>query len=131
MLAEPGCIANINNITNAEQAEPETQTSDAVKAKVLISGYDKRRYGRVKNDLENNYLLGTDQYQDTTEKVIVLMVSYKPPRQQQRQKPRYDGGVDFIQRGQGDPGGCGRGNRGGRSGGAGRGNATTVSSMSE
>ena len=61
----------------------------------------------------------------------MLLGNYKHPRQQQRQQPRDDRGVAFIQRGQGDPGGCGRGNRGGRIGGAGRGNATTVSSISK
>ena len=45
LLAKPGRIADINNITNAEQAKAETQTSDAVKAALLISGADKRRYG--------------------------------------------------------------------------------------
>ena len=41
------------------------------------------------------------------------------------------GGGSFIQRGRGDPGGRGRGNRRVRGGGSGRGNATTVSSISE
>ena len=123
LLAEPGCIANINNITNAEQAEPETQTSDAVKAALFISEANKRRYGGLKNDLGNNYLLGTDQHPDTTEKARVLLGNYKPPRQQQRHQPRDDGGVTFIQRGRGDSGGHGRNDRGGLSGGTGKGNA--------
>ena len=41
LLAEPGRIADVNNITNIEQTEAETQTSDAVKAALLISGADK------------------------------------------------------------------------------------------
>ena len=82
LLAEPGCIVEINNITNTERAEAETQTSDAVKAALLISGANKRRYGGLKNDLGKNYLLETDQYPDTTEKSRVLLGNYKPPRQQ-------------------------------------------------
>ena len=66
LLAEPGRIANINNITNAEQAKAETQTSDEAKAALLISGSDKCIYGGLKNDLDNNYLLGKYQYLDTT-----------------------------------------------------------------
>ena len=66
LLAEPGRIANINNITDAERAEAETQTSDAVKAELFISGADKHRYGGLKHDLGNNYLMVTDQYPDTT-----------------------------------------------------------------
>ena len=58
-------------------------------------------------------------------------VKQPPLDQQQRQQPRDDGGVAFIQRVQGDTGGRGRGKRGVRGGGAGRGNATTVSSISE
>ena len=57
--------------------------------------------------------MGTYQYPDTTEKARVLLGNYKPPRQQQRHQPRYDGGVAFIQRGRGDSGGRGRDDRGG------------------
>ena len=131
LLAKSGCIVNINNITDAERAEAETETSDAIKAALLISGADKRRYGGLKNDLGNNYLLGTDQYPDTTEKARLLLGNYKHPRQQQRNQPREDGGVAFIQRGRGDSGGLGCNNRGGRSGGTGRGNATNFSTISE
>ena len=68
LIAEPGRIANINNITNAERSEAETETLDAVKAALLIRGSDKRRYRGLKNDLGKKYLLVTDQYPDTTEK---------------------------------------------------------------
>ena len=66
LIAKPGRISNINNITDAERAEDETQTLDAVKAALLISGANKPIYGGLKNDLGNNYLLGTEQYPDTT-----------------------------------------------------------------
>ena len=131
LLDKPGRIDDINNITNAEQAESETQTSDVVNAALLVSGADKRRYGGLKNELGNNCLLGTDQYPDTTEKSRVILGNYKPPRQQQRHQPRYDGGVTFVQRGQGGSGGHGRDDRGGRIGGTGRVNANTVSTISE
>ena len=62
MLAKPGRIADVNNITDIERTEAENQTSDAVKAALLISGADKHRYGGLKNDLGNNYLMGADQY---------------------------------------------------------------------
>ena len=81
MIDKPGRIADVNNITDIERTKAETQTSDAVKAALLISGADKRRYGGLKNDLGNNYLMGADQYPDTTEKAIVLLGNYKPPRQ--------------------------------------------------
>ena len=92
LISEPGRISDINNITDAERAEAETQTLDAFKAALLISGADKRRYGGLNNDLRKNYLLGTKQYLDTTKKSRVLLGRYKPPRQQQRQQPRDAGG---------------------------------------
>lgn len=71
-----------------------------MKAALLISGADKRRYGGLKNELGNNYLLGTDQYPNTTEKARVLLGNYKVQRQYQaRHNPREDGGVALIQRG--------------------------------
>ena len=88
MLAEPGRIADVNNITDIERTEAGTQTSDAVKAALLISGAYKRRYVGLKNDLGNDYLMGTDQYPDTTEKERVLLGNYKPPHQQQLQTQR-------------------------------------------
>ena len=54
MLAEPGRIDDANNITDIERTESETQTSDAVKAALLISGAEKLRYGGLKNDLGKN-----------------------------------------------------------------------------
>ena len=89
LLAEPGHVAYINKSTNAERAEAETETSYAVKAALLISGDDKRRYVRLNNDLGKNYLLGTDQYPDTTKKARVILGNYKPPRQQHRQPPHH------------------------------------------
>ena len=131
LLAKPGRIADNNKITNTEQAEAETQTSDAVKAALIISGSKKRRYGGLKNDLGKKYLLGIDQYPNTTEKSRVLLGNYKPARQQKRHQPIEDGGLAFIQKGRGYSGGHGRGDRGGQSGGTGRCNATTVSTISK
>ena len=126
MLAKPGRIVDANNITYIERTEAETQTSDAVKAALIISGYGKRRYGGLKNDIGNNSLMGADEYPDTTEKSRVLLGNYKPPHKQQRHQPRDDGGVAFIQRGRENSRGRGRDNRGGRSVGTNRSNATVV-----
>ena len=131
LLAETGCIADVNNITDIEQTEAENQTSDAVKAALLISGAVKRRYGGLNNDLGNNDLMVADQYPDTTEKGRVLLGKYKPPRQQQHPRPRDDGGVAFIHRGRGDSRGRGRDNRLGCSEGTNKINATVVSAISE
>ncbi len=65
------------NITDAEQTAAEEEVADAVKAALLISGADKRRYGRLKEQLANNYLLGTDQYPDTLEKASMILGNYQ------------------------------------------------------
>ena len=76
-----------------------TETTESVKAAMVISGADKRRYGQLKLDLSNNYLLGTDQYPDTLEKAVNLLTNYQAPPKlhQMRAHPR-DGDVAFLQR---------------------------------
>ena len=51
LLAAPGRVGDPRNITVAEQAAAEDEVADAVKAALLISGADKRRYGRLKEQL--------------------------------------------------------------------------------
>ena len=49
-----------------------------MKAALLISGADRRKYGKLKDELANNYLLGTDQYPDTFEKALRILDTIKP-----------------------------------------------------
>ena len=49
-----------DNTTNNERARAERETAESVKAAMVVSGADKRRYGQLKLDLANDYLLGTD-----------------------------------------------------------------------
>ena len=70
-------MRNPSNITNAEQTAAEEEVADAVKAALLISRADKRRYGRLKEQLANNYLLGTNQYPDTLEKASRILGNYQ------------------------------------------------------
>ncbi len=70
-------MRNPNNITEAEQTAAEQEVADAVKAALLISGADKRRYERLKEHLANNYLLGTDQYLVTLEKASRILGNYQ------------------------------------------------------
>jgi hypothetical protein len=62
LLTTPGRVANQSMVTAAELAAAESKVAEAVKAAMLISGANKARYGRLKEQLANNYLLGTDQY---------------------------------------------------------------------
>jgi hypothetical protein len=70
-------VRNPNNITDAERTATEEEVVDAVKAALLISGAGKQRYGRLKEQLANNYLLGTDQYPDTLEKASRILENYQ------------------------------------------------------
>ena len=65
------------NITAAERRAAEEETSESVKAALLISGADKRRYGKLKDELANNYLLGTNQYPDTLDKAVRILSNYQ------------------------------------------------------
>jgi hypothetical protein len=51
----------MNKPTNQEIEQAEKDLSVAVKAVLLISGANKGQYGKLKDKLTNNYLLGSDQ----------------------------------------------------------------------
>jgi hypothetical protein len=124
LLALPGQVRDPSNITGDERTEAKEEVVDAIKAALLISGADKRRYGRLKEQLANNYLLGTDQYPDTLEKASRILGNYQvakgSPFGDQRNTNK-KGGLAFIQ--QGARAGRGRGGQGpqtaGRQAGAG------------
>ncbi len=107
----------MRNPTNQEIAKAEDDSCEAVKAALLISGANKRQYRKLKDELENNYLLGSDQYPDTFEKAMRILGNYQVGKTSTpfRASPN-DTGVAFIQ--QGGRGGQGRG---GQRKGAGRG----------
>jgi hypothetical protein len=77
ILALPGQVSNPNNITEDEQNKAEEEVADTVKAVLLISRANKQRYGRLKEQLANNYLLGMDQYPDTLEKASRILGNYQ------------------------------------------------------
>jgi hypothetical protein len=97
----------------AQQKKAEEDSSEAVKAALLISGADRCRYGVLKDALANNYLLGNDQYPDTYDKAFRVLTNYQVtktgvPYRASPDKTR----VAFLQRG----GRGGRGGHGGRGG---------------
>ena len=70
-------MANPGNIMAAERRVGEEEANESVKAALLISGADKRRYGKLKDKLANNYLLGTKQYPDTLDKAVWILSNYQ------------------------------------------------------
>jgi hypothetical protein len=51
-----------------------------VKAALLISGADKRRYGKLNDKLANNYLLGSDHYSDTFNRSLSILSNLNSPQ---------------------------------------------------
>ena len=66
--------------TVVEITKAEEDVSEAVKAALLISGADKTRFGRLKDELANNYLLGLAHYSDTYEKMMHILGNYQTTR---------------------------------------------------
>ena len=71
-----------------------------VKAALLISGADRQKFRKLKDELANNYLLGTDQYSDTLEKAGRILANYQTTKigTPYRGNPN-DTGVAFLQQG--------------------------------
>ncbi len=85
-----------------------------MRAALLISGADRRKCRKLKVELANNYLLGTDQYPDTLDRVARILANYQNTREALPYKASpNDSGVAFLQQaGQGDRG-AGHGGQGG------------------
>jgi hypothetical protein len=95
----PGKTRGPYNVTEEELPTAEGEVTKAVKAVLLISGMDKKRYGRLKEQLANNYLLGTDQYPNMLKKASRILGNYQVAKSLQFQEQRSKGaGLEFIQR---------------------------------
>ena len=103
-------VPDPNNLTADEIAKLENEANKAVKAALLISVADKRRFGKLKDNLANNYLLGTDQYLNTFEEALRILGNYQSMKSgvPYRASPK-DMGMAFLQRGGGRGGRAGRG----------------------
>jgi hypothetical protein len=117
VLTTPGRVANQSMVTAAELAAAESEVAEAVKAAMLISRANKARYGRLKEQLANNYLLGTNQYPNMLKKASRILGNYQGAKTLHFGEQRSNrGGLAFIQKG-------GRGRRG-RGAGRGAGNVS-------
>jgi hypothetical protein len=114
LLKDPSWVNNVHNMTPKERVEANKTVCKAVKAAMLISGADKRQYGKLRDELTNNYLLGTNQYPDTFDKAVCILGNYQTSKSSTPFRASPDNtGVAFLQRGgRGRQGGCGRHGRG-------------------
>jgi hypothetical protein len=88
-------------MTEDELAAIEAEACEAIEVALVISGVDRRRYGKLKDKLANSYLLGRDQYPDTFDKATRILgndqttsrpaLPYKPSGN--------DTGVAFLKQG--------------------------------
>ena len=92
--------------TANERSDAKEASSEAVKSALLISSADRRVYRKLKDQLTNNYLLGTNQYPNTFEKAIRILGNYQTTTNSLPYRPSPNNtGVAFLQQG-------GRGGRG-------------------
>ena len=85
-------------LTTKKRSDAEEASSEAVKLALLISGADRRKYRKLKDELANNYLLGTDQYPDTFEKALRILGNYQTTTNSLPYRPSpNDTGVVFLQ----------------------------------
>ena len=68
--------ADPNKPSKKELREAKAKMFEAVKVALLISGANKARYGQLKEQLANSYLLRTDQYPNTLEKTSRILRNY-------------------------------------------------------
>jgi hypothetical protein len=102
---------NITNPTPTELSEAEDVSIEQVKAAMLISGASRQQYGKLKDELANDYLLGSDHYPDTLEKAARILANYQNTRTSAPYRVSGNKtGVAFLQRG--GRGGQGTGRRG-------------------
>jgi hypothetical protein len=143
LLKLPGRVRDSDNVMAKEFEAAEDEVTKAVKAALLISGANKARYLRLKEQLATNYLLGTSQYPNTFKKATMILGNYQRAKSSQPEGDQRNkgGGLEFIQRGaRGQGRGAGRSAvSGGRSNGSqdavmsdagGRGKDTSVSTLS-
>jgi hypothetical protein len=72
-LMKPNQVRSVNKPSNGKIEEAEEDTCKAVNAMLLISGAKKCQYGKLRDELANNYLLGTNQYPDTFEMAMCIL----------------------------------------------------------
>jgi len=101
---------NITAPTPTQLSEAEDVLIEQVKAAMLISGANRQQYGKLKDELANDYLLGSDHYPDTLEKAARILANYQNTRASAPYRASGNKtGVVFLQRGGRGGWGTGRG----------------------
>ncbi len=98
LLSNTTRVKDMQKPTDQEIAKAEDDSCEAAKAALLVSGADERQYGKLKDELANNYLLGSGQYPNTFEKAMRILGNYQVGKTSMpfRASPN-NTGVVFIQ----------------------------------
>lgn len=108
--------------TEAERAQAQDQAKDQYLAVMFLVNSDKKQYGGLIRDIENEYTRGSDTYPTTLSAAYDYIVNYRADRTHQGEID--EGRLAFYTRDENDPSSRGRGGRGrggGRGPGGGRG----------
>ena len=90
---------NITYPSPTELSKAEDFSIEQVKAAMLISGASCQQYGKLKDELANDYLLGSDHYPDTLEKAERILENNKNMRASVPYRASgNETGVAFLQR---------------------------------
>ena len=65
---------------------------------MLVSSANQKKFGGLKKDLHNNFLMERDTYPRSMEAAKRLLTRYKPAWTPQRMPTNQEGGVAFIQK---------------------------------
>lgn len=106
------------NPTDAERNAARTAAKDQYLAICFLMNSDKRRYGNLLRDIENEHTRGTNSYPTTLTGAYDYLVNYKTNRHNNHDND--EGGLAFYND-DGQQSGRGRGRGGGRGGGRGQG----------
>ena len=102
--AKNGIAVSLAMLTDVQLAREAAL--EQVKVALLISRADRKRYGKLKDELGTNYLLGTDQYPNTFMNAVRILANYQHTRAAVPNKPSGNNtGIAFLQLG--GQGGCG------------------------
>jgi hypothetical protein len=77
LLSNTTQVKDMHKPTDQEIAKAEDDSCEAVKVALLVSEANKQQYGKLKDELANNYLLGSDQYPDTFKKAMHILGNYQ------------------------------------------------------
>ena len=106
---------NIADTGPTQLSEVEDVSIEQVKVAMLSSGASRQKYGKLKDELANDYLLGSDHYPDTLEKAGRILANYQSTRASAPYRASANKtGVAFMQHGGRGGRGAGRGGQEGR-----------------